>query len=300
MDVSVVIPVYNGEAYVADAVESALAQTLPPREVIVVNDGSTDRTQSILAAFGSRIRVISQPNRGLSAARNTGILAARGQWIGLLDADDTWRPHKLQRMSEFLGGTPSDVGVLFSAVLHWWEGSQRREVRRRKNPDCRGIWRELMARNAILGGGAGPVIRRECFRVVGLFDESLPSAEDWDMWIRIALCYRIGYLDDVLVERREHGASLSRNTDRMLASDIRVFEKHHDTFRARGASRMELRQAKAAVLARSAVAYFYANQIQKARRTSIQALSLDPLNIKALVPMAKLLLGMPHPGKAKA
>src|SRR5688500_9583140 len=94
--VSVVIPAYNYGHFVTEAVASALNQTHPHVEVIVVDDGSTDGTADILKPFGSRIRYIYQPNRGLSAARNTGIRAARGEWVAFLDADDLWHPSKTE------------------------------------------------------------------------------------------------------------------------------------------------------------------------------------------------------------
>lgn len=294
LDVSVVIPVYNGERYVADAVSSALKQTLEPREVIVVDDGSTDSTADILADFGDRIRVISQPNRGVSVARNAGIRAATSSWIGQLDADDTWRPHKLERVAAVVRNQ-SAVRMVFSAVRHLSEDSRGAyENHRPTDLECQHIREELMARNVVLGGCSGPVIRRQCFKEVGLFDESLRSAEDWDMWIRIASRYEVRYVDEVLVDRREHPGSLSKNIDRMLECDIQVLEKHEEGFRARGASDRQLRRSRAAVYARSGVAYFCSGQIGKARGALLEALRLDPLSVKALVPTVKLMLGIPH------
>jgi glycosyltransferase involved in cell wall biosynthesis len=94
--VSVVIPAYNAEAYLREALDSVFAQTRPPDEVVVVDDGSTDRTSEVAASYGDRVRLLRQPNRGEAAARNAGVLAARGALIAFLDADDTWLPRYLE------------------------------------------------------------------------------------------------------------------------------------------------------------------------------------------------------------
>jgi glycosyltransferase involved in cell wall biosynthesis len=106
MNVSVVIPAYNGERFVVDAVNAALAQTLPPHEIVVVNDGSRDGTLEVLRGFGDRIRVIDQPNGGVQAARNRGIAAATGNWIALCDQDDLWSPAYLERAAALVAAAP--------------------------------------------------------------------------------------------------------------------------------------------------------------------------------------------------
>ena len=175
--VSAVIPTYNYAQYLPEAVESALAQTYPNMEVIVVDDGSTDRTRECLAPYRERIAYIYQPNRGLSAARNTGIAAARGEWIALLDSDDTWHPEKtaLQlRAAEgmdhlaLVGSPPAD---------------------RMPEHLAPPVVRVLEVRDFLLNVPLGPssaLIRRRCLEDVGLFDESLTSVEDRDMWLRLS------------------------------------------------------------------------------------------------------------------
>ena len=115
--VSVVIPVFNGEATIAETLESVFAQRFDGRvEVIVVNDGSTDSTRAVLAKYGDRIRVIDQPNRGISAARNTAITAATGEYIALLDADDTWTEDKLDKTVPVLDQNPECVAVFSDGI----------------------------------------------------------------------------------------------------------------------------------------------------------------------------------------
>ena len=126
--VSVVVPTYDYGCFVAEAVASALAQTYPHREVIVVDDGSTDDTREVLAPYSDRIRYIFQSNQGLSAARNTGIRAAQGEFIALLDSDDVWHPRKLEVQMHFLHDLP-EVGLLgtdlFMDQRSHWPASRR-------------------------------------------------------------------------------------------------------------------------------------------------------------------------------
>ena len=291
-EVGVVIPVYNGEKYIADAVRSALRQTVPPKEVIVVDDGSTDSTREVLSTFGQQIAVIRQRNKGCAAARNAGIGKTRTEWIGFLDADDMWKPNKLERMSQAIPGQ-HEVGLLFSAVEHWWEHARRRQIRRRdRDSQCRRLYQELAGTNAVLGGGSGAVVRRSCLLDAGLFDETLRSAEDWDMWIRIARSWRAIYVDDVLTTYREHASGLSKNAGRMLKANLRVFAKHEPQFVADGFSGRSLCVAASKVYTRSAVAYLSSGEVTKARALFWKAVHLDPLNTKASVPLLKMILGM--------
>jgi len=126
MDISVIIPSYNRAGYLRRSIDSVLSQTSPADELIVVNDGSTDHTSELLGEYGTALRVINQANQGVSAARNTGIRAARGEWIALLDSDDAWLPEKLANQRTFSSENPA---------LHIFQ-SQERWVRngKRVNP----------------------------------------------------------------------------------------------------------------------------------------------------------------------
>jgi glycosyltransferase involved in cell wall biosynthesis len=114
---SVVIPTYNRAHCVGEAIESVLAQALPPHEIIVVDDGSTDDTPRVLAVFGDRIRVIRQENAGVSAARNAGIAAATGEWIAFLDSDDVWLSHKMDRTREAQSRAPDAIAIATNGMI---------------------------------------------------------------------------------------------------------------------------------------------------------------------------------------
>ena len=127
--VSCVIPVYNGARFVAESIESVLAQAYRPLEVIVVDDGSTDGTEDVLAAFGDRIRVFFQPNAGAAAARNRGVAEARGGWLTFQDADDLWAPDKLERQMECFRRNP-ELDLCFGYLQNFWE-PELREIEER-------------------------------------------------------------------------------------------------------------------------------------------------------------------------
>jgi glycosyltransferase involved in cell wall biosynthesis len=215
--ISVVIPTYNYGRFVTEAVESALAQTYRPMEVIVVDDGSTDDTAERLRPYMDRIRYIRQENRGLSAARNTGIRHAQGEWVALLDSDDVWHPRKTEIQLRTVGEDTS-IGFVGS-------------------PECGGIAqtlsdnskvRELRVRDFLTKPPVCPssvMIRRRCFDDVGLFDETLTSVEDRDMWLRLAARFRSLQVCSPCWSYRQHAGQMNRHADRMLANYTRVLKK---------------------------------------------------------------------------
>lgn len=213
---SIIIPAYNVEAYIADAIASALAQSLHDIEVIVVNDGATDSTAERIAAFDDpRLRVITQINGGLSNARNSGIKAARAPLIGFLDGDDRWHPEKAQRHVALMEQDPT-IGVSYSHSTYIDETGQETGallLSNRAAPDL-----TAMVRQNRVGNGSTPVVRADCFRIAGLFDETLRSCEDWEMWVRIlretGLSARL--IPEALTEYRLNTQSLSFNFDGFL------------------------------------------------------------------------------------
>jgi glycosyltransferase involved in cell wall biosynthesis len=206
--VSVVIPTYNRAHLVGEAVASALAQEKVAPEVIVVDDGSTDHTASVLASFGSAIRTVCQPHGGVSAARNTGIRTAMGEWLAFLDSDDLWRPRKLRVQLDFLRERP---GLKICQTEEIWirNGSKLNPKKYHRKPQgyC---FPQLLER--CLVSPSGVVIQREVFEEVGLFDESLPACEDYDLWLRIGCRYPIGLIEEPLtIKRGGHPDQLSNS-----------------------------------------------------------------------------------------
>jgi glycosyltransferase involved in cell wall biosynthesis len=185
--VSVVIPCYNVQAYVSESICSALDQTYRHLEVIVVNDGATDGTQAVIDAALSdrrdpRVRVLQQSNGGLSAARNTGIFAARGALIAFLDGDDVWRADKIEQHVKLMQ-SDSGIGLSFSFSEYMTENGHRTgaELTTRR---CEPTLKDMILRNHF-GNGSTVVARKECFELAGCFSPELKSCEDYEMWCRI-------------------------------------------------------------------------------------------------------------------
>ena len=218
--VSVVMPVYNVEAYVGEAITSVLDQSFTDFELILVDDGGTDRSVEICRSFTDpRIRLISQTNRGLAGARNTGIAAATGRYIAFLDSDDRWLPEKLALHVIHLDNNPQ-VGVSFSPSRFIDPHGQ--PMRLTQSPKLTNITPEdIFCRNPV-GNGSAPVIRRTALEKVAFFqaadpdricyfDETLRQSEDIEMWLRLALVggEMFAGIPPALTEYRVGGGGLS-------------------------------------------------------------------------------------------
>ena len=223
--VSVIIPTYNSGHFVSAAIQSALAQTYQPLEVIVVDDGSTDDTKERISAWEGSIHYVRQPNRGPAAARNRGITLARGDLIAFLDADDVWLPQKLQKQVELLRHRP-EAGMVHSALYYWNEGTDNREVRNDSHSEKHGhCYQSFFDRCGVTPSTI--IVRREVLARIGGFDESIrrPSTEDYDLCFRIARYYELAYIDEPLILYRLHAANGSKNTATLLESQLYVLEK---------------------------------------------------------------------------
>jgi glycosyltransferase involved in cell wall biosynthesis len=243
--VSVVIPTYNYGRFVCQAVDSALAQTYSPLEVIVVDDGSTDDTRQRLQSFGQEIRYVYQQNKHLSAARNNGIREARGVFIALLDSDDIWAPEKLARQVELFDRFP-DIGLVGTESFSIDDQGSR--VKPDNEDPCVGQFVEVALGDLLEAGMFGPssvVIRNECLDVVGLFDETLRSVEDLDMWLRVAARYGVLKLLEPLTGLRVHNESMSTKAEPMLHNHQKVLTKSFSSIPELQAHRVWWRKGEA-------------------------------------------------------
>jgi glycosyltransferase involved in cell wall biosynthesis len=189
--VSVVIPVYNGARYLAATLESVLQQTQLPMEIIVVNDGSTDSSRDVASGFKDRsdlIEVISQMNRGVSAARNRGALEASGEWLAFLDADDVWNPTKLERQIQLVSGDPD--AVVAGGPMRYLADSGHLNARVGES-DLQDRQVDIRTAKLMPFPISSAIVRREAFNTIGGFDEELSlhvpgQVEDLDLIARIA------------------------------------------------------------------------------------------------------------------
>lgn len=225
--VSVVIPSYNHAKYVVLAVESALAQSYPALEVIVVDDGSKDDTANALKRYAGRINYVYQENKGLPAARNTGIRLAKGEFIAFLDADDEWFANKIEKQMAVILKHPEVGLVSCGSVAIDPAGSVLWNNEAHNYTDKRVFLEELATGNNVTASGSGALVRRESFLKVGLFDETLTSSEDWDMWLRIAVQADIMFVEKTLSKRRVVPGSMSSaaNAGKMLENEMKVLAK---------------------------------------------------------------------------
>src|SRR6266513_3016176 len=222
--VSVIIPTYNCGRFIREAIDSALAQTHAPLEVIVVDDGSTDETAQVLAEYGATIRCIWQENQGVAAARNTGLAAARGEYLAFLDADVIWKPRKLElQIARF--ETDSTIGLVHCRTETF--DDERRTVRVLPH-GMEGWVAPAMLRldpGVITSPGSGIMVPKRVAEESGGFDERMPPSEDWDFCYRVALRYPVAYVREVLVRYRQHVGGIHLNIERMERGMLLGFEK---------------------------------------------------------------------------
>lgn len=217
--VSVIIPVFNGVSFIARAVQSALDQTYPPYEVIVVNDGSVDGTIDALAVFGKKIKVISIQNGGASNARNVGIRASSGEFIAFLDADDIWHKEKLIRqIAAFneeanIGFCCCDYSVLYKhigrIVNHFSIIKCAKEIS--YDAPLKTDPFEVLIKENFVGTSSNVIIRRSVLDATGLFNVAYRQAEDYDLWLRCALVTDFVIMSACLVEKTSHDKNLTND-----------------------------------------------------------------------------------------
>jgi GT2 family glycosyltransferase len=221
--VSVIIPVYNGEKTIQETITSVLSQTFSDFELIIINDGSQDKTLEIISGIqDSRIKVFSYQNAGLSATRNRGISHSRGQFIAFLDADDLWTADKIESQLKALQGNPQ-ASLAYSWSDFVDESNRFLHIGRRLTWEGN-VYSKILVLN-FLEHGSNPLIRREALEAVGNFDETLSSAEDWDMWIRLAAKYPFVVVTAPQILYRVSTNSLSSNVVKLEAACLQVIER---------------------------------------------------------------------------
>jgi len=220
--ISVVIPVYDQPVLLREALESVKKQTASNVEAIVVDDASPEPLDYVVSSFGEWAKYVRHDiNKGAPAARNTGIKNANGEYVSFLDADDIWASEKLERqLAVFEEGGPS-LGLTYTGFVQYEVDGNKWE----HHPEARGnIYIEELERDRVHPTST-VMARRDVIKEVGGFDTSLPSRQDYDLWIRVTEQYRVDYVDEILVKKREQSDSISKDFQSRIEGDLRVFEK---------------------------------------------------------------------------
>lgn len=301
--ISVIIPTFNTERFIRETIASILAQTFKDLEIIVVDDGSTDRTCALIREMGPQIRLIEQKNSGVSVARNRGAAEARGRYLCFMDHDDYWFPDKLEMQIAEME-RDDRVGVVYSTFLLWRpaetgaypepQGFTRNEAPDALDPDHSGwIYRQLLIDCWVLTSSA--MIRADVFRAENGFDESLPFSEDWDLWLRLSRVCRFSRLVRPTTLYRQHpdqGSGVFRAVDyrtRLLNAAVRKWglAGPDGTALSRAAFRSQL--------SRYHMLYglhcLKANHVPPAWSSLVQAWLVWPFNLKSLAYIPASALG---------
>jgi glycosyltransferase involved in cell wall biosynthesis len=212
---SVIIPVHNAERWLAEAIDSALAQGRNDVEIIAIDDGSTDGSPAVLERYRGRVRTIRQDNAGPSAARNRGIEAAAGPWIAFLDADDRYRPGHLDRLAAAIAARP-DAGLIYTDALIIDEHGQARKRKSSPDPGPEPLLSLLLANTVTTSAAA---VRREALARTGLFFTGVTCGEDWDLWLRIARLFPVIHLPAIGIDYRRQDRGLVHTRGLAMRND---------------------------------------------------------------------------------
>lgn len=206
-NISVIIPTYNRQHTLKRAIDSVLLQTYPVKEIIIIDDGSTDDSEHLIKHEYPSLRYLYQPNTGVSAARNLGITSAKHQWIALLDSDDSWHPKKIAAQLNALQQQPD---MAFCHTNEIWYRHDKRVNQMQKHQKYGGdVFQHCLERCMIAPSSV--LIAQSLFADIGLFDETLPACEDYDLWLRITAKYSVLYLDQPLtIKYGGHSDQLSQ------------------------------------------------------------------------------------------
>ena len=290
--VSVIIPTCNRCAYLARAIKSVLAQTYTDFEIIVVDDASTDDTREVVAQFkGNPIKYIRhKENKGGAAARNTGIVNSQSEYIAFLDDDDEWLQTKLGLQVALLGSSSAKVGVIYTGNQTIDRAIQK--VHAIKRPTQRGDLAVALLRNNPVGPTSSTLIRRKCFEEIELFDEALPSFQDYDLWIRISAKFHFEHVSLPLLRYYVHQNKIWGNP-KALDKGIQIMLAKH------GTSSKEFRKNMSQQLLKVGVMYCMAGNPQRGRQVYLQAIGLYPFEIRNYFNFFLSLLGGDNFKKAK-
>ncbi len=276
--VSVIIPTHNRAEFLRSAITSVLNQTFQGFEIVIIDDASKDHTQEVIANFNdARIKVIhNQFSKGDAGARNIGVINSNGEYIAFLDDDDEWLPEKLEIQTCLLDNSPPEVGGVCTHSFIIEQVSGR--VSSVFNPERNDLVKENFIRTSSI------LLRRECFEKCGLFDESMPTSSDYDMWIRISTKFSFKIIEKILVKYYIHENRLTFNYEKITKGMEILFEKHDDFFN-KNTKAYSQRYLHLGVL------YCYKGEVQKGRKAFRKSMRMNPFEMRNYFNFSLSLLG---------
>jgi len=276
--VSVIIPTHNRAEFLRSAITSVLNQTFQNFEIIIIDDASKDHTREVIAHFNdARIKVIhNQVSKGAAGARNVAIMNSNCEYTAFLDDDDEWLPEKLKIQTYLLDNSPLEVGGVCTACFTIEKVSGR--VLSIDNPEMSDLSKgNFITTSSIL-------LRRECFEKCGLFDESMPTSSDYDMWIRISKTFSFKFIKNALVKYYIHKNSLTFDYEKKTRGLEIIFEKHDDFFK-KNYEEYSKQYLDLGVL------YCYKGEAKKGRKAFRKAIRMNPFEMRNYFNFILSLLG---------
>lgn len=287
--VSIIVPTYNSEKFILESVNSAINQTYTNIEIIIIDDGSTDNTETVAQQFPDSIRYIKQTNSGPSAARNHGLRESRGNYIAFLDVDDAWEPAKIEKQVSFFENN-KNLMILATGYIRCDTNLKPVETVALK-PTSEGIipFKSLLERNKLLTSTI--MIKKEGVNTCGFFNEKIQFGEDWDYWVRLAQLGEIGYIETPLCKYRVHGSGLTAKLDDKNMSDwLEVIEKN----KQRGKNWYDKSIVYRKSLSWYLYNYSYVERVRghksESKRYAIKSMIIWPFSIRTLRIMKNILI----------
>ena len=223
-EISVIIPTYNRCDLLKRAINSVIKQTITPKEIIIVDNGSTDQTYQMVSSLFPEINYFIEKKRGVSAARNKGILESKSKWIAFLDSDDAWKPTKLEKQMEYSVFNQDKYRIIHTDET-WYRNKKFLNQLKKHKKSGGNIFKNSLQLCCI--SPSSVVLKKQIFDDYGLFDENLEVCEDYDMWIRITSKEEVGFLDSPLVLKYGgHSDQLSKKFWGMDRFRIKSLEKN--------------------------------------------------------------------------
>lgn len=291
--VSVIIPTYRRPDFLRRAIASVLSQTFKDFELLIINDASQDNTGQLVESIpDDRIRYhCNETNKGGAASRNRGIRQAQSTYIAFLDDDDEWLPQKLELQVGLLDQSPTEVGGIYTG----YERIQRATGQSLgiTMPTKRGDLSYELLLNNPLAGTSGLLLKKECFEEIGLFDEELPSYQDYDLWIRISKKFSFDYVNEVLYRYYVHDKKIWTNPQ-ALSKGLDIVVNKHCT------KDLAVRKNFSAQFLLLGVMFCYAGNLEQGRKAYWTAIRLYPFEIRNYFNLFLSLLGTGYFKRIKA